>query len=120
MVEYLLSLPKVDPSASTSMDGSEEGNTGLHIAAIHDSPDIADLLIRRGCPTKAINGEVKLVIGILVRVCVTNLHVKSDITNSQLIEVIGLSESCLLLKTFNYKFRSLLLFTLTIRILRFM
>ena len=73
MVEYLLSLPEVDPSASTSMDGSEEGNTGLHIAAIHDSPDIANLLIRYGCPTKAINGEVTLVIGVLVRVCVTNL-----------------------------------------------
>eukprot|EP00731_Ephydatia_muelleri_P006395 Em0003g643a len=57
MVEYLLSLPEVDPFASTSMDGSEEGNTGLHIAAIHDSPDIADLLIRRGCPIRATNGE---------------------------------------------------------------
>ena len=60
MVEYLLSLPKVDPSASTSMDGSEEGNTGLHIAAIHDSPDIADLLIHRGCPIRATNKTVNL------------------------------------------------------------
>ena len=63
MVEYLLSLPDVDPSASTSMDGSGEGNTGLHIAAIHDSPEIAKLLIDR-CPTAVFNKEVKLLPGI--------------------------------------------------------
>ena len=53
MVECLLTLKSVDPSASTVV-----GNTGLHIAAIHDSPDIANLLIDHGCPTRATNNKV--------------------------------------------------------------
>ena len=55
-MEYLLTLKSVDPSAFTV-----DGNTGLHIAAIHDTPDIANLLIDHevGCPTQATNNEVQ-------------------------------------------------------------
>ena len=62
MVEYLLGLKGcVDPTASTSTDDDEstEGNTGLHIAAIHDSPEIANLLISHGCSIGATNKEVQ-------------------------------------------------------------
>ena len=45
MVEYLLQLEggRVDVSACT-----EDGKTGLHLAAIHDYPDVAELLIKHG------------------------------------------------------------------------
>ena len=32
--------------------------TGLHLAAIHDSPEIASLLIENGCPINALDEEV--------------------------------------------------------------
>ena len=62
-VEYLLTLPDVDVSACAECvatvddgdvpDGSDEGASGksaLHIAAIHDSAKIAEMLIKGGCP----------------------------------------------------------------------
>lgn len=62
-VEYLLTLPDADVSACAESvaaaddgdppDGSDEGASGksaLHIAAIHDSAKIAELLIEGGCP----------------------------------------------------------------------
>ena len=62
-VEYLLTLPNVDVSACAECvvavddgdvpDGSDEGANGksaLHIAAIHDSAKIAEMLIKGGCP----------------------------------------------------------------------
>ena len=56
MVEYLLTLDSVDLSASTV-----DGNTGLHIAAIVNFPEIVNLLIDRGCPTQATNKEVRMI-----------------------------------------------------------
>ena len=61
MVEYLLSLDQVDPKACTgiSADGTTpEGNTGLHFAALHDTPDIARLLIKYQCPLDIQDSEV--------------------------------------------------------------
>ncbi len=62
-MEYLLTLSSVDVSAcaecvaavddADAPDGSGEGASGksaLHIAAIHDSAKIADMLIKGGCP----------------------------------------------------------------------
>ena len=62
-MEYLLSLPDVDVSACAECvaavdngdapDRSDEGangKSGLHIAAIHDSAKIAEMLIKGGCP----------------------------------------------------------------------
>ena len=71
-VEYLLTLPIVDVSACAECvavaddvdapDGSSEGASGksaLHIAAIHDSAKIADILIKGGCPLCVQDLEVR-------------------------------------------------------------
>ena len=68
-VEYLLTLPTVDVSAcaecvavADDVDGSSEGASGksaLHIAAIHDSAKIADILIKGGCPLSVQDLEVR-------------------------------------------------------------
>ena len=62
-MEYLLTLPDVDVAACAECvaavddgdlpDHSDDGANGksaLHIAAIHDSAKIAELLIKGGCP----------------------------------------------------------------------
>ena len=73
-VEYLLTLPRVDVSACAESvaaagddddapDGTGEGASGksaLHIAAIHDSAKIADMLIKGGCPLCVQDLEVSL------------------------------------------------------------
>lgn len=70
-MEYLLTLPDVDVSACAECvvddgdvpDGSDEGANGksaLHIAAIHDSAKIAEMLIKGGCPLCIQDLEVKL------------------------------------------------------------
>ena len=43
LVEYLLAEKAVDVSSTT-----KDGKTGLHLAALHDYPDIAELLLRHG------------------------------------------------------------------------
>ena len=37
-------------SEGTDEEDEERGMTGLHLAAIHDSPEIANLLIKKECP----------------------------------------------------------------------
>ena len=76
-VEYLLTLSDVNVSAcaesvaavddgddDTGPDGSGEGAQGgksaLHIAAIHDSAKIAEMLIKGGCPLCVQDLEVSL------------------------------------------------------------
>ena len=54
-VRYLLELSDVDVSACAehvpdSSDEEIKGKSALHIAAIHDSAEIAELLIEKGCP----------------------------------------------------------------------
>ena len=54
-VRYLLELPDVDVSACAEHvpDISAEvvkGKSALHIAAIHDNAEIAEVLIKKGCP----------------------------------------------------------------------
>ena len=39
-------------------EGRQGGMTGLHLAAIHDSPEIASLLIEKGCPINSLDKEV--------------------------------------------------------------
>ena len=46
-------------SGGTEED-EERGMTGLHLAAIHDSPEIANLLIKKGCPVDTQDEKVCL------------------------------------------------------------
>lgn len=48
MVRYLIEEKKVDVSSTTI-----DGKTGLHLAAIHEYPDIADILIKNGISVTA-------------------------------------------------------------------
>ena len=62
IVEYLLDLKEhVDPTACTGISEggiTPEGNTGLHLAALHDAPDIAQLLIDYKCPLDVQDSQV--------------------------------------------------------------
>lgn len=54
-VKFLLELPNINVSvcAEHVSDGDDEevkGKSALHIAAIHDSAEIAEMLIEKGCP----------------------------------------------------------------------
>ena len=48
-----------DSEGADEEDGQKR-MTGLHLAAIHDSPDIADLLIKNGCPVDTQDEKVCL------------------------------------------------------------
>lgn len=54
MVRYLLEVRKVDVSSTT-----EDGKTGLHLAALHDYPDVAEILIQHGISLTAQDKERK-------------------------------------------------------------
>lgn len=54
LVEYLLKEKGVDVSLTTV-----DGKTGLHIAALHDYPEIADLLMDEGISISAQDNERK-------------------------------------------------------------
>ena len=54
MVRYLLGLEEVDVSACTA-----DGKTGLHLAAIHDYPELAQELIQHHVPLTAQDAKVK-------------------------------------------------------------
>lgn len=66
IVRYLAKIPDVNFSvccADQDNPGADEedwrgGMTGLHLAAIHDSPEIASLLIEMGCPINTQNEQV--------------------------------------------------------------
>lgn len=47
-------------SGGTEEEDEERGMTGLHLAAIHDSPEIANLLIIKGCPVDTQDEKVCL------------------------------------------------------------
>ena len=47
-----------DQDSDTDEEGRQWGMMGLHLAAIHDSPEIASLLIEKGCPIDALDEEV--------------------------------------------------------------
>ena len=70
----------VDTSVFISMDDSSGGMTGLHISAVHDTPDIAELLIKHKCPTRAQDREVIHCSGTLCiqTSCVPLHHYKGD------------------------------------------
>lgn len=54
LVEYLWKEKRVDVNSTT-----EDGKTGLHIAALHDYPEIADLLMDAGISIAAQDNEHK-------------------------------------------------------------
>ena len=54
MVRYLLGLEEVDVSACTA-----DGKTGLHLAAIHDYPELAQELIQHHISLTAQDAKVK-------------------------------------------------------------
>ena len=54
MVRYLIEEGKVDVTSTT-----EDGKTGLHLAAIHDYPEIANILIQNGISVTAQDKERK-------------------------------------------------------------
>ena len=76
----------VDPSVLISMDDSSGGMddsgggmTGLHISAVHDTPDIAELLIKHNCPTIAQDREVMCSGTMCIQTsCVPLHHYKGD------------------------------------------
>ena len=71
IVQYLLKLPGVDVSViahtandqvdaeTTNFDGQQRGKTALHIAAVHNSAELAQLLIDNGCPLSIKDKEVR-------------------------------------------------------------
>ena len=66
VVRCLLKLANIDVSVCAGQesvgDGDDSvmviGKTALHIAAIHDSMEIADMLVQRGCPLNVQDAEV--------------------------------------------------------------
>jgi len=65
VVRYLAEIAEVnfsvccaDQHSGTDEEGRQGGMTGLHLAAIHDSPEIASLLIEKGCPINSLDKEV--------------------------------------------------------------
>ena len=54
-------MEEVDCKACAVKSDREGGKTGLHIAAIHDSVKLAQILIREGCPPAALDEEVCMV-----------------------------------------------------------
>ena len=54
LVEYLLEKKAVDVRSTT-----KDGKTGLHLAALHDYPDIAELLLRHGVSSTIQDNERK-------------------------------------------------------------
>ena len=60
-MRYLAEFAEVDFCASvygTDEEDGQRGMTGLHLAAIHDSAEIARLLIEKKCPVDAQNRRV--------------------------------------------------------------
>ena len=58
-VQYLLTLPEINVAVCAervpvgdddSSDVEARGKSALHIASIHDSAEIAEMLIDKGCP----------------------------------------------------------------------
>ena len=64
IVKYFAGIDGVDFSAccesSRNNEDGQKGITGLHLAAIHDSPEIARLLIEKKCPVLTQNEKVCL------------------------------------------------------------
>jgi len=65
VVKYLAEVDEVNFSVCCAIrdsgideEGRQGGMTGLHLAAIHDSPEIASLLIEKGCPINGLDKEV--------------------------------------------------------------
>ena len=54
MVRYLIEEMEVDVSSTT-----EDGRTGLHLAALHEYPEIAHILIQNGISVTAQDKERK-------------------------------------------------------------
>lgn len=49
----LLSLPEVDATARNN-----DKQTGLHLTAMNDSAEMAELLLKKGCPSNSQDSEV--------------------------------------------------------------
>jgi len=58
IVEVNFSVCCADQHPGTNEEDQQGGMTGLHLAAIHDSPEIASLLIEKGCPINGLDKEV--------------------------------------------------------------
>ena len=62
MVKYLTQDPSVkhlvDVTACCHSDDGGKKNNGLHIAAIHNSVELAELLIEADCPLDAVDKDV--------------------------------------------------------------
>ena len=58
IAEVNFSVYCVDQHSGTNEEDRQGGMTGLHLAAIHDSPEIASLLIEKGCPINSLDKEV--------------------------------------------------------------
>jgi len=65
IVRHLAKIAEVNFAAccagqdsDTDEEGRQGGMMGLHLAAIHDSPEIASLLIEKGCPIDALDEKV--------------------------------------------------------------
>ena len=58
IAEVNFSVYCVDQHSGTNEEDRQGGMTGLHLAAIHDSPEIASLLIEKGCPINTLDNEV--------------------------------------------------------------
>ena len=54
LVEYLLVIKAVDVGSTT-----KDGKTGLHLAALHDYPEIAELLLSHGISITVQDSERK-------------------------------------------------------------
>ena len=72
IVQYLLKFPGVDVSViahtandqvdaeeTTDLDGQQRGKTALHIAAVHNSAELANVLIDNECPLSTKDKEVR-------------------------------------------------------------
>ena len=69
-----------DSEGADEEDGQKR-MTGLHLAAIHDSPEIANLLIMKGCPVDTQDEKVCMCVCVCacVRACVhVWVHVQEE------------------------------------------
>ena len=57
-MKYFAGIPEVDFCVSVHGTDEEDGMTGLHLAAIHNSAEIAHLLIDNKCPVDVQNRRV--------------------------------------------------------------
>ena len=62
ITEVNISVCCDDQDSGSDWEDRQGGMTGLHLAAIHDSPEIASLLIEKGCPINALDKKVNSII----------------------------------------------------------